>query len=107
VQKIRRLSGGNQQKVVAARELTKQTDLIIATNPTRGLDIKAMSFVYSALVNECKKGKAVLLVSSDLAELFSLSDRIAVMYGGEITAMLSPTQTNEKQIGLYMTGMHK
>jgi len=99
------LSGGNQQKVVVARELTKETDLIIVNHPTRGLDIKASNFVHSSLLNERKKGKAILLVSSDLSELLSLSDRIAVMYNGKISAFLNPHDTNEREIGLYMTGL--
>ncbi len=105
-QEISGLSGGNQQKVVAARELTKKTELIIASHPTRGLDIKATNFVHTALVKEKNMGKAILVVSSDLQELLKLSDRIAVMYNGEITAMLSSKDTNEREIGLYMTGMN-
>ncbi len=98
------LSGGNQQKAVVARELSKDADLIIVSHPTRGLDIKASDFVHHSILKEKDKGKAVFLVSSDLTELLKLSDRIAVMYNGEINAMLSPEKTNEKEIGLYMTG---
>ncbi len=99
------LSGGNQQKTVAARELTKDTDLIIASHPTRGLDIKAAKFVHEALLSERKKGKAIVLVSTDLSELLLLSDRIAVMYNGTITGMFNAVQTDENEIGMYMTGM--
>ncbi|MCC7159249.1 MAG: ABC transporter ATP-binding protein [Ignavibacteria bacterium] len=99
------LSGGNQQKAVAARELTKDTDLIIASHPTRGLDIKAAKFVHEALLSERKKGKAVVLVSTDLSELLMLSDRILVMYNGTITGMFEAVQTDENEIGMYMMGM--
>ncbi len=103
-QKIRELSGGNQQKVVTARELSKNTEFIIASHPTRGLDIKASNFVHSRLLEAKKEGKAILLVSSDLNELLKLSDRIAVMYKGKIAAILSAEKTNEREIGMYMTG---
>lgn len=99
------LSGGNQQKVVAARELTKNTELIIASHPTRGLDIKASAFVHHALINESKKGKAILIVSSDLTELLKICDTIAVMYNGRFTAVLNAKETNEREIGKYMTGL--
>ncbi len=103
-QKIKELSGGNQQKVVAARELTKNTDFILASHPTRGLDIKASNFVHHSLLKAKKDGKAILLVSSDLNELLKLSDRIAVMYKGEIVIILKAEDTNEREFGLYMTG---
>jgi len=102
--KIKSLSGGNQQKAVVAREITKNSDLIIASHPTRGLDIKAASFVHNALIKESDKGKAVLLVSSDLAELLKLSDRIAVIYNGQINVIFDADKTNEYELGLYMTG---
>lgn len=105
--KIGGLSGGNQQKAVAARELTKDTPLIIASHPTRGLDIKASEFVHSALLAESAKDKAVLVVSSDLNELLKICDRIAVMYNGEIVTILNVPETNEREIGTYMTGLHK
>jgi simple sugar transport system ATP-binding protein len=103
-QKIKELSGGNQQKVVTARELSKNTGFIIASHPTRGLDIKASNFVHSRLLEAKKEGKAILLVSSDLNELLKLSDRIAVMYKGNIAAVLNAEKTNERELGLYMTG---
>lgn len=99
------LSGGNQQKVVAAREMTKQTDVIAVSHPARGLDIKAANFVYKTLLGESKKGKAILLVSSDLGELLKLSDRIAVMYNGKFAAVLNAKQTNEREIGEFMLGV--
>jgi len=98
------LSGGNQQKAVAARELTKNSRFIIAEHPTRGLDIKAANFVHRKLLAEKAKGKAILLVSSDLNELLEICDRIAVMYNGEIKATLEARKTNEKEIGIFMTG---
>jgi ABC-type uncharacterized transport system ATPase subunit len=103
-QKIKELSGGNQQKVVAARELSKETDLVIASNPTRGLDIKGTNFVRNRIIEAKNEGKAVLVVSSDLNELLNLSDRIAVMYKGEIAAIFDSDKTNEREIGMYMTG---
>jgi general nucleoside transport system ATP-binding protein len=103
-QKIKELSGGNQQKVIAARELGKNTDLLVVNHPSRGLDIKATAFVHDVLLQERKKGKAILLISSDLSELVKLSDRIAVILNGKITTVLDTAKTDEREIGLYMTG---
>lgn len=100
------LSGGNQQKLVAAREMTKNTGLIVASHPSRGLDIKAADFVHSVLLEESKKGKAVILVSSELNELLKLSDRIAVIYNGKFTTILEAKKTNEREIGAYMLGLN-
>lgn len=105
-QKIKELSGGNQQKMIAARELSKNTELIVANHPTRGLDIKASAFVHNAILQERSKGKAVLLVSSDLGELLKLSDRIAVMFNGKITTVIEAKNINERELGLYMTGVN-
>jgi general nucleoside transport system ATP-binding protein len=99
------LSGGNQQKVVIARELSKNADIIIASQPTRGLDIGAIEFVHKAIMDERNNGKATLLVSSDLTELLTLSDRIAVMYEGKIVAILDPQNISERDLGAYMTGV--
>lgn len=99
------LSGGNQQKAVAAREMTKNSDLVVISHPTRGLDILASEFVHRTILEESKKGKAILLISSDLSELLKLSDKIAVMYNGRITGELDPKSTNENEIGEYMTGL--
>ena len=104
LQKIKELSGGNQQKVIVARELSKDTNLIVANHPTRGLDIKASNFVQNSLLKAKNNGKAVLLVSSDLGELLKLSDRIAVLYKGTIAALLDADKTNERELGMYMTG---
>jgi simple sugar transport system ATP-binding protein len=101
---MKSLSGGNQQKAVAAREIDKNSELIAASHPTRGLDIKASGFVHNVLIRERDAGKAVLLVSSDLSEILKLSDRIAVMYNGEIAVILNAGSTSENEIGLYMTG---
>lgn len=103
-QRIRELSGGNQQKVVIARELSKRAPFIIANQPTRGLDIGAIDFVHASLMSERNKGTGVLLISSDLGELLKLADRIAVMYGGEIVAVVDGRSASEQELGMYMTG---
>jgi general nucleoside transport system ATP-binding protein len=103
-QKIRGFSGGNQQKAVVARELEKNALFIVASQPTRGLDIMATNFVHDSLLAERNNGKAILLISSDLEELLALSDRIAVMYEGEIVATLSTNDTSEYELGEFMTG---
>ena len=101
---IRTLSGGNQQKVVVARELESDPDLIIAAHPTRGLDINAAQFVHQQLINARNRSKAVLLISADLEEILSLSDRIAVMYNGRIAGILQPSKTDEAELGELMLG---
>ncbi|HEX7065350.1 MAG TPA: ABC transporter ATP-binding protein [Bacillales bacterium] len=100
----RALSGGNQQKAIVAREIDRSPDLLIAAQPTRGLDVGAIEFIHSKLVEERDRGKAVLLVSFELDEIFNLSDRIAVMYNGEILAEVDPDETNEQELGLLMAG---
>lgn len=105
--KIKNLSGGNQQKVVVARELTKKSTLILANQPTRGLDIKAIDFVHANLIRERNNGRAIVLISSDLGELLKLSDRIIVMFEGSVTATLEASQTSDKELGLYMTGVQR
>ncbi len=105
--KIRHLSGGNQQKVVVARELTKNSVLILANQPTRGLDLKAIDFVHANLIRERNNGRAVILISSDLGELLKLSDRIIVMFEGSITATLEAGKTSDVELGLFMTGVQK
>lgn len=101
----RHLSGGNQQKLVLAREFSKETDVIIAQQPTRGLDIGAIDVVHSMLMRERNKGRGILLLSSDLAELLTLSDRIAVMYSGTIVAILPSSEWSERGLGAAMTGI--
>jgi len=103
-QNARNFSGGNQQKAVIARELSKDAPVIVASQPTRGLDIGATKFVHDSLLAERNKGKAILLVASDLEELLQISDRIAVMYEGEIVTILNAQETSEQELGLFMTG---
>lgn len=102
--KARALSGGNQQKVIIAREVTNDPELLIATQPTRGLDVGAIEFVHKSLVQQRDKGKGVLLVSFELDEIISVSDRIAVIYEGEIVGILDAQDADEKEIGLMMAG---
>ena len=97
------LSGGNQQKVVVAREVARDPRVLIAAQPTRGLDVGAIEFVHRRLVDERDEGRAVLLISLELDEILSLSDRILVIYEGQIVAEFPPTAT-EEEIGLAMTG---
>ena len=100
-----RLSGGNQQKIIVARELEKvNNNLIIAGQPTRGVDIGAIESIHKLILNEKAKGKAVLVVSSELSEVLNLSDRIAVMCAGKITGVLSRKEANEEKIGILMAG---
>lgn len=98
------LSGGNQQKLIAAREISKDPDLLIASQPTRGLDVGAIEYIHKRLVMERDNGKAVLLVSLELDEIMSLSDRIAVMYDGKIVAILDRKDATENKLGILMAG---
>jgi simple sugar transport system ATP-binding protein len=98
------LSGGNQQKIVIGREIANDPRLLIAIQPTRGLDVGAIEYIHSQLVAERDRGKAILLVSLELEEVMSLSDRILVMYEGEIVGELDPKKTNVQELGLYMAG---
>ena len=100
----RSMSGGNQQKAIIAREVDRDKPLIVAVQPTRGLDVGAIEYIHGQLVAERDKGKAVLLVSLELDEVMSLSDRILVMYEGEIVGELDPKQTTVQELGLYMSG---
>lgn len=100
----RSMSGGNQQKAIIAREIDRDQPLIIAVQPTRGLDVGAIEHIHKQLVAERDKGKAVLLVSLEMDEVMSLSDRILVMYEGEIVGELDPSKTNPQELGLYMSG---
>ena len=104
---VSNLSGGNLQKVVVAREMEHGTPLLIAEQPTRGLDIGAIEFVHGQLVDYRDQGGAVLMVSAELSEILALSTRILVMFEGRIVAVLDPRQVAEPQIGLYMTGAHR
>ena len=98
----RSMSGGNQQKAIIAREVDRDKALIVAVQPTRGLDVGAIEYIHSELVAD--RGKAILLVSLELDEVMSLSDRILVMYEGEIVGELDPKKTNIQELGLYMSG---
>jgi simple sugar transport system ATP-binding protein len=102
--KARYLSGGTQQRVVVAREFSKNPRLIIASQPTRGLDIGATEYVHSKLIEMRDQGSAILLISADLDEIWMLSDRIAVMFEGKIVAIKDPKKTNRQEIGLLMAG---
>ncbi len=103
---IKTLSGGNQQKVVVARELSGEPTLVIAAHPTRGLDVNASKFVHERLIQVRNREKAVLLISSELDELFYLSDRIIVMYKGQIVGIVKPQDTNQQEVGALMLGLN-
>ncbi len=98
------LSGGNQQKVIIAREVTNDKDLLIAVNPTRGLDVGAIEFVHKYIVEQRNKGRAVLLVSFELDEIMSLSDRIEVIFDGQIIGSVNGSDADEKELGFMMAG---
>ena len=100
----RSMSGGNQQKAIIARELDRDKPLIVAVQPTRGLDVGAIEHIHRQLVSERDKGKAILLVSLELDEVMSLSDRILVMYEGEIVGEFDPKNISVQELGLYMAG---
>ncbi|HET7632615.1 MAG TPA: ABC transporter ATP-binding protein [Gemmatimonadaceae bacterium] len=100
----RTLSGGNQQKIVIARELGRDFKVLLAAQPTRGVDVGAIEFIHAQLRAARAAGKAVLLVSADLTEVLALADRIAVMYGGRFVALLPRAAANEEVLGAYMTG---
>ena len=101
------LSGGNQQKVIIAREVTNDKELLIAVNPTRGLDVGAIEFVHKYIVEQRNKGRAVLLVSFELDEIMDLSDRIDVIFDGQITGEVPGKDANEKELGFMMAGGKK
>ena len=100
----RSMSGGNQQKAIIAREIDKSPELLIAVQPTRGLDVGAIEFIHKQLVAQRDAGKAVLLVSLELDEVMDVPDRILVMYEGEIVGELDPKTTTQEELGLYMAG---
>jgi len=101
---VRYLSGGTQQRVVVAREFSTKPSVIIASQPTRGLDVGATEYVRKKLVEMRDKGCAIFLISADLDEIMTLSDRIAVIYEGKIVAIKKRSETNELELGLLMTG---
>ena len=103
----RSMSGGNQQKAIIAREIDKNPQLLIAVQPTRGLDVGAIEYIHRQIVAQRDAGKAVLLVSLELDEVMTVSDRILVMYEGEIVGELDPKKTTVEELGLYMAGAKK
>jgi len=100
----RSMSGGNQQKAIVAREIDKDPELLVAVQPTRGLDVGAIEYIHRQLVAQRDEGKAVLLVSLELDEVMDVPDRILVMYEGEIVGELDPKTTTQEELGLYMAG---
>ena len=100
----RSMSGGNQQKAIVAREIDKNPELLVAVQPTRGLDVGAIEYIHKQLVAQRDEGKAVLLVSLELDEVMDVPDRILVMHAGEIVGELDPKKTTQEELGLYMAG---
>lgn len=105
ISKARTLSGGNQQKAIIGREVELNPDLLIAVQPTRGLDVGSIEYIHKRLVEQRDKGKAVLLISLELDEVLNVSDRIAVINGGELIGIVNSDETNENEIGLMMAGI--
>lgn len=103
----RSMSGGNQQKAIVAREISKTPDILLAVQPTRGLDVGAIEYIHRQLVKQRDEGAAILLVSLELDEVMNLSDRILVMFEGEIVADLDPKTVTVQELGLYMAGAKK
>ena len=97
-------SGGNQQKAIIAREIDRDPDLLIVSQPTRGLDVGAIEYIHKRLIEERDKGKAVLVVSFELDEILNLSDRIAVIHDGSIQGIVTPAETNKQELGILMAG---
>ncbi|MGT2932729.1 ABC transporter ATP-binding protein [Streptococcus catagoni] len=100
----RGFSGGNQQKAIIAREIDRNPDLLIVSQPTRGLDVGAIEYIHRRLIEERDKGKAVLVVSFELDEILNLSDRIAVIHDGKIQGIVKPENTNKQELGILMAG---
>lgn len=105
--KVRSMSGGNQQKAIIARELDRSPKLLIAAQPTRGLDVGAIEYIHKRLVEERDNGKAVLLMSLEMEEVLNVSDRIAIIYEGEIVGIVNAKDTDENELGLMMAGSRK
>lgn len=98
------LSGGNQQKVIVAREFSRDVRFVIASQPTRGLDVGSIEYIHERIVAERDRGAAILIISTELDEILALSDRILVMYRGQIVAETTPGETSPAQLGLFMAG---
>ena len=103
----RSMSGGNQQRAIIAREIGRDPKLLIAVQPTRGIDVGAIEYIHKQIVAQRDAGKAVLLVSLELDEVMTVSDRILVMYEGEIVGELDPKTSTVEELGLYMAGAKK
>ncbi|MBA7556958.1 Ribose import ATP-binding protein RbsA [subsurface metagenome] len=101
------LSGGNQQKVILAREFSRNPDFLLIVQPTRGLDVGAIEYIHSQILKMRDNNVGILLISLELEEVFSLSDRILVLYEGEIVKKFVPEETTDKEVGFYMTGGKK
>ena len=99
------LSGGNQQKVIVAREFSRPIQLLIASQPTRGLDVGSIEYIHNRIIQKRDEGTGVLLVSSELDEILALSDRIAVMYKGQIMGILDAAKATKEELGLLMAGI--
>jgi simple sugar transport system ATP-binding protein len=102
-----KLSGGNQQKVIVARELSRPVKLLIASQPTRGLDVGSIEYIHKEIIAMRDRGVAVLLISAELDEIMSLSDRIAVMYRGKIITIVNTKDATREELGLWMAGVHE
>lgn len=100
------LSGGNQQKIVSARAIFRNPKLVLAVQPTRGLDVGAIEYIHKALVEQRNQGKGVLLFSLELDEILSLSDRIAVIHKGKIVGIVDAHKTTREELGLMMLGQN-
>lgn len=107
ITKARSMSGGNQQKAIIAREVERSPKLLIAAQPTRGLDVGAIEYIHERLVAERDAGKAVLLMSLEMEEVLNVSDRIAIIYEGEIVGIVNASETDENELGLMMAGSKK
>ena len=101
---VSNLSGGNMQKIVVAREFSFDAPCLIVSQPTRGVDVGAIEAIHQEILDQCRAGAGVLLVSAELDEIYKLSDRILVIYEGEIVGEFHPHQVTKEEIGLYMTG---
>lgn len=98
------MSGGNQQKVILSREIGRDPELLIIVQPTRGLDIGAIDFIHRQVIRLRDKGVAVLLISFELEEILTLSDRIDIIFDGQIVGQTKPNETNDRELGLMMAG---
>jgi len=104
--KAKNLSGGNQQKIILAREIGRMPEVLIAVQPTRGLDVGAIEFIREQLLKLRDEGKAILLVSLELDEIMAMADRVGVIYSGELMGVLNESEINREKIGLMMLGQN-